>query len=495
VVKVFRSAVIDAPIDRVWQLLRDFNGHDRWHPAVAFSEIENGEPSDRVGCVRRFRLRAGGVLRERLLKLSDLERAFTYCILESPIPLNGYVASVVLKEVTDGARTLWVWSSEFEAPEDREAELAALVGQSIYEAGFGAVRSLLAPAPDGAVAAATREPARAVRRDGPVESHRAGAIVVRRHGGPDVLEWGEAEAPAPGSGEVRLRHTAIGVNYIDVYCRTGYIPLLTPPGTPGMEAAGVVLDVGEGVYGIYRGTRVAYACAPVGAYATERTMKADLLVALPDDIDDETAAGGLLKGMTAAFLLDRVRPLRRGEAVLIHAAAGGVGLLLCQWARHLGATTIGTVSTEEKAKLAASHGCAYPIVVGVRDIAAAVLDITGGRGVEVVYDGIGRDSFAQSFAALAVRGHLISYGQASGDIGPVEVSGFAAKSATLSRPNFGHYAGDPADVRAMADRLFDVIRRGVVKVPVRQRYPLREAGRAHRDLEARRTAGSTILLP
>ena len=321
------------------------------------------------------------------------------------------------------------------------------------------------------------------------------SIVLDRFGGAEVLKWQRISAPVPSPGEVRLRHTAIGVNFIDVYFRSGYYPLSEPPAIPGLEGVGVVTDVGPGVNGILVGDRVAYACLPPGAYAEYRTMKADLLVVLPEEIADETAAAGLLKGMTAEFLLYRVHAVEPGMTVLVHAAAGGVGQLLCQWARALGATVIGTVGTIEKARIARAHGCAYPIVYAEDDFVAKVQEITQGRGCDVVYDAIGRDTFLRSYEALAIRGHLVSYGQASAPLDAVDIADFVGKSARVSRPNFGHYTGTPAEVRAITDRLFDVLRRGVVSVDIGQRFALKDAADAHRALESRRTIGSTILLP
>ena len=488
-VKVRKSTVVDAPIGAVWNVLRDFNGHDRWHPIVAESAIEDGRAADEIGCVRRFRLRQGGWLREQLLKLSDRDHSFTYCILEAPIPLYDYVATVRLKPVTDGGGTFWEWRSSFGAPPGEEAALAALVGEQVYEAGFDAVKAQLGLASAPRVRATARH---AAPSSAPIECN---GVVLDRFGGPEVLKWQRVSAPVPGPGEVRLRHTAIGVNYIDVYLRSGYYPLLEPPGVPGLEGAGVVVDVGPGVNGILVGDRVGYACMPPGAYAEYRTMKADLLVVLPDDIPDETAAAGLLKGMTAEFLLHRVHQVREGDSILVHAAAGGVGQLLCQWARALGATVIGTVGSIEKARIARAHGCAYPIVYTEEDFVEKVGAITAGRGCDVVYDAVGRDTFLRSYEALAVRGHLVSYGQASGPIEPVDIAGFVGKSARVSRPNFGHYTGTPAEVRAITDRLFDALRRGIVDVEIGQRFALSDAADAHRALEARRTTGSTILLP
>jgi NADPH:quinone reductase-like Zn-dependent oxidoreductase len=269
-----------------------------------------------------------------------------------------------------------------------------------------------------------------------------------------------------------------------------------------MEAAGVVLDIGPGVHGILPGDRVAYACAPPGAYAEVRTMKAELLVVLPDDIGDELAAAVMLKGMSAEFLLHRVHRVREGDHILVHAAAGGVGQLLCQWGRALGATVIGTVGSIEKARIARSHGCAYPIVYTEEDFVERVREITKGEGCQVVYDAVGRDTFLGSFEALAIRGHLVSYGQASGPIEPVDISSFVLKSALFSRPNFGHYTGTASEVRSITDRLFDALRRGILHVEIGQRYALRDAveanrrrawsrpGRRHRSRGATRSDGN-----
>jgi NADPH:quinone reductase-like Zn-dependent oxidoreductase len=262
-----------------------------------------------------------------------------------------------------------------------------------------------------------------------------------------------------------------------------------------VEAAGEVIDVGDGVTHLLPGDRVAYACLPPGAYATVRTMPADQVVALPPAIADETAAAIMLKGMKAGYLLRRVRRLRRGDVVLVHAAAGATGLLLCQGARHLGATVIGTVSTEEKARSARDAGCDYPLVGAGADLAARVREITEGRGVDVVYDGIGRDTFTASFEALAVRGHLVSYGHVSGPLEPVDPATLATKSATLSSPILFHYTAEPGQLRDMSRDVFRAVERGTLRAVITARYPLGAAADAHRDLEARRTTGQVVLLP
>lgn len=493
-VSVQRSTVIDAPLSAVWDIVRDFNGHDRWHPAVERSELEAGKRTDQVGAVRRFRLRGGEQIREQLLTLSDRNHSYRYAIVASDIPLRNYVAEVTLRPVTDGDRTFWSWRSRFDAPPEREAELARLVAEDVYQAGFDAVRARV----EGAAAVP------AVRADsGPAggvatladDALTAIAVVAERYGGPDVLRVAAVQVPRPGPGQVRIRQHAVGVNYIDVYCRSGYFKLLRPPATPGMEAAGEVVDVGEGVRHFYPGQRVGYACPPVGAYASVRNMDASLLVALPDAIDAVTAAGGLLKGMTAEFLLHRVHPVQPGETVLVFAPAGGVGGLLCQWASHLGATVIGATSSEEKAQIARAAGARHVILPGPASLEAQLRELTDGRGADVIYDAVGRDTFRHSLAALADCGHLVSYGQASGDIGVWDIGSLAAGSATLSRPNFSHYTDTPEKIRSITARLFDAIERGILRIDVRHRFPLQQAAQAHRLLEGRQTAGSVVLIP
>src|SRR6185295_4487363 len=304
-----------------------------------------------------------------------------------------------------------------------EEELAGLVGRDIYDAGFAALDAFLGRGGGTRMRAVAGVALPASRAD----VIEAEAIVVRDHGGPEVLVAEQVRVTPPGPGEIRLRQTAIGVNYLDVYLRSGPNGLLTPPATPGVEGAGEVMEVGEGVSHILPGDRVAYAALPVGSYAAIRTLPAHHLVVLPPGIDDETAAAAMLKGLTAEYLLHRTCRVQRGDVVLVHAAAGGVGLLLCQWARHLGATVIGTVGTADKARLAREAGCDYPIVAPDHELAAQVREITRGHGADVVYDGIGKASFAGSFAALAMCGHLVLYGEATGMPDPISHAMLAEK--------------------------------------------------------------------
>ncbi|MCH8505209.1 MAG: zinc-binding dehydrogenase [Ectothiorhodospiraceae bacterium] len=507
-VTVTRSTVIDAPIDEVWGILRDFNGHDRWHPAVAESRVEDGLPPDVVGCVRDFRLADGGRIREQLLSLSDKTCSFTYCILEAPVPLVNYVATVRLRPVTDGARTLWQWEGRFRSSPGRTRELTELVGEQIYQAGFEAVRRLLAEriAPDQASAPERppeleppaplgRTPVDTGPRPAAGEQLRGTAMVATEYGGPDVFAAQETAAPPPDRGQVRLRHTRIGLNFIDIYCRSGYFQLAPPPAVLGMEAAGVVVDVGEGVHHLHPGDRVAYACPPPGAYCDVRTMDAALVIPLPDAVSDDMAGAAMLKGLSAEFLLHRVHAVQPGETVLVHAAAGGVGSLLCQWAALKGATVIGTVGSREKAERAREFGLRHVVVYTEESFVERVHAITEGRGADVVYDAVGKATLDRSYEALATRGHLVSYGQASGHIEPVDIAAYASKSATISRPNFAHYVSDTETVRTMTERLFPLLANGRLRVDIGHRFPLSEVGEAHRLLESRGTVGATVLIP
>ncbi|HRF62575.1 MAG TPA: quinone oxidoreductase [Candidatus Competibacter sp.] len=322
------------------------------------------------------------------------------------------------------------------------------------------------------------------------------AIRIHEYGGPEVLRWEEVEVGAPGPGQLRVRHAAVGLNYIDVYHRTGLYPLPSLPWTLGMEGAGQVEAVGEGVTEFKVGDRVAYASPPVGAYAEVRLVPADRVVALPDTIDDRTAAAMMLQGMTAQYLLRRTYRVRPGDAILLHAAAGGVGLIASQWARDLGATVIGTVGSDDKAELARAHGCHHVIVYSRENFAERVREITGGQGVAVVYDSVGQATFMGSLDCLRPLGTMVSFGNASGPVPPFEPGILAAKgSLFLTRPTLMTYTAKRADLVASAAELFEVVGNGVVKIEVRQTYPLAETAQAHRDLEARQTTGSTVLLP
>ena len=323
----------------------------------------------------------------------------------------------------------------------------------------------------------------------------ATAMIMHEAGGPQVLRPETVTVGEPGPGQVRLKQTAIGVNFHDIYVRSGLYQTLTLPGIPGLEAAGVVEAVGEGVTAFAPGDRVAYTSGNYGAYADQRLIDAGRLVRLPDDIDDVLVAGMMVRGLTARILLTDVFPVREGSVILVQAAAGGVGQLLCQWARHLGATVIGTVGSQDKAERARRHGCHHVILYREQNVVDTVKQLTDGRGVDVAYDSVGKDTFYDSLACLAPRGHLVNFGQSSGPVEPLAMPRLAAGSFTVVRPMLGHYTADPADRDAAADAFFQALRDGILTPDDPVRYALQDVGQAHDDMEARRTHGAVVLMP
>ena len=319
------------------------------------------------------------------------------------------------------------------------------------------------------------------------------AIRARETGGPEVMNWEEVDVGDPGPGEIRIRHGAVGLNYIDTYHRSGLYPIAEYPFTPGLEGAGTVEATGEGVADLAAGDRVAYASPPMGAYAEVRLMTAANVVRIPDGVDDETAAAMMLKGMTVEYLLRRTYPVKAGDTILFHAAAGGVGLIACQWAKAIGATVIGTVGTEEKAELARAHGCDHPVVYTRENFTERVREITDGKGVPVVYDSVGKTTFEGSLDCLAPRGLMASFGQSSGSVGAFDPGLLAAKGCLyFTRPSLMVYNASRAELVDSADALFGMVSSGKVKIEINNRYPLADAVQAHRDLEGRRTTGSTV---
>lgn len=321
------------------------------------------------------------------------------------------------------------------------------------------------------------------------------AIRIEACGGPEVMKWTEVEQPKPGPGEALVRHKAVGLNFIDVYFRTGLYKAPSMPLIPGSEGAGDVIAVGEGVTEVAVGDRVAYATT-VGAYAEERVIAADRLVKVPDGISYETAAAMMLKGMTARYLLRRTFRVEAGQTILFHAAAGGVGLIACQWANHLGVTVIGTVGSEEKAALAKAHGAHHTINYRTENFVDRVKEITNGEGVEVVYDSVGKDTFPGSLDCLKPLGMWALFGQSSGTVPPLDLGILAQKGSLFAtRPTLFTYVAKRDDLVATANELFDVVKSGVVKIEINQTYALKDAEQAHRDLEGRKTTGTTVLIP
>ena len=322
------------------------------------------------------------------------------------------------------------------------------------------------------------------------------AIRMHRTGGPEVLQLEEVAVGDPGPGQARIRHEAVGINFADTYFRSGVYPVSLPAGL-GVEAAGVIVEVGDGVQDLKPGDRVTYTgfLNTLGAYCTERLVPAAPLIRLPEGISCETAAAMTMRGLTTAYLLRRIWPLASGDTILLHAAAGGVGLILAQWARQLGLRVIGTVSSDAKAEVARAHGCEHVIVYGREDVAARVREITGGVGVAVVYDSVGKDTFAASLDSLRRRGLLVCVGTASGPVPPIEAMQLATKgSLYVTRPALADYIADPAEKAALAAELFGHVAAGRIKVEIHQRYRLAEAVQAHRDLESRRTTGSSVFI-
>jgi NADPH2:quinone reductase len=321
------------------------------------------------------------------------------------------------------------------------------------------------------------------------------AIRIHQTGGPEVLQWESVAVGEPGPGEARVRHTAVGLNYIDTYHRSGLYKLPLPSGI-GLEAAGVVEAVGPGVTDIAKGDRVAYCGGPPGSYAEVRVMPADKLVKLPDGVSDRSAATLMLKGLTVEYLFRQTFPLKGGETILFHAAAGGVGLIACQWARALGVTMIGTVGSDEKAALAKANGCAHTIVYTRENFVERVKELTGGQGVPVVYDSVGKDSFPASLDCLKRRGMFVSFGNTSGPIAAFDIGLLLQKGALFAtRPSIAMYAATRQDLLRMADEMFALVKAGKIVSEARQTYALKDATQAHRDLEARKTTGATLLLP
>ena len=321
------------------------------------------------------------------------------------------------------------------------------------------------------------------------------AIRIHKTGPASVLKWQKVDVEKPKKGEVLIRNTAVGLNFIDTYHRKGLYPIPTPF-IPGVEGAGVVEEVGAGVKRLKAGDRVAYCSDPLGSYAERRTFPAERAIKIPNGISDDQGASMMLKGLTAAMLLKRIHLPGAGDKVLIHAAAGGVGLILCQWAKHLGATVIGTVSSRKKASLARKNGCDHPIIYTEKDFAQQVRRLTKGEGVPVVYDGVGKTTYPASLDCLRSRGMWITYGNASGPVPPVPPLTLLQKgSLFMTRPMLNHYIATNEELTSLARELFSAVRKGAVKIQVNQRYALKDAAKAHRDLEQRKTTGSTVLIP
>jgi NADPH:quinone reductase len=493
-INVIRSAVIEAPMERVWAVLRDFNSHHRWHPAVAGSHMENDLDGDVVGGVRRLSLVDGAELREQLLHHSDHDFTMTYSILDSSLPLLGYVATLHLKPVTDGNQTFWHWRAQFRAPEDRASELENLVGQQIYEAGFAGLRTFLAEK-----AAPSRMPSNDAEM-AEVEASTTGehlpsmAVVVAVAGGPEVMSLRDVMVPTPAPQKVRIRQTAIAVNTIDLKHRQGLSTDFDLPGIPGMEGVGEIIDVGEQVNGLFAGDRVAYMNRTPGAYTDIRCIDADACIPLPDGISD-IEASMLLKGVTAALLLSRVFRVVSGTSILIQSVSGDMGHLLSQWSKSMGLTVIGTVSTTEKAKFSRDHGCDHPIVVvDDKRLVGEVMRITNGRGVDYWAHSNGARGFNEAITCLSRCGHCAVIGNHDDQPIPLDINLLKQRSLTVSAPVCFDYFEDRLYRQRIAHQLFAKIQNRTI-IPAIQTFPLSQAAEAHSRIEARQTMGAVILTP
>jgi NADPH:quinone reductase len=484
---VVRSCIVDAPIERVWAVLRDFNSHDQWHNVVAQSTIEDHKSSDRVGCVRNFTLADGNHIREMLLSLSDKDHISTYTIVDATVPLMRYVATVTLKPVTDGNRTFWHWASSFEAPSGMERELRDMVAHGVYEAGFANLKKYLSLGQPALRSASLTQPLKSSAL-----AIEALAIRLRDYGRPSEMQIERIYVPPPAAGEVRIRQTAIGVNYFDVYLRKGWIPEFLPlPGTPGMEAAGEVIDVGPDVTSLLPGDRVVYMSPMPGSYASVRNVSVSCTTRIPAGVSDNTAAALLLKGITADYLIRDLGHIKNGTRLLVHAAAGGVGQIVCAWAASMGALVMGTVSTQEKARIARDHGCQHVIVGRHYQFSQAVQSICD--GADVVIDGLGNAAREENFAALARCGHWISLGQASGPLQDISPDWLVQKSLSFCRPVAFDYVATQAELNERAERVWQALRTGTIPTPEIETFALSDAALAHEKLESRLSTGAIVL--
>lgn len=492
-ITVIRAAVIDAPIDRVWNVLRDFNSHEVWHPAVVCSEMENDLDGDMVGGVRRFSLADGAELREQLLSHSDLDYTLSYCILDSPLPLFDYVATIRLKPVTDGNQTFWDWRSQFRAPAGGAADLEKLVGRQIYEDGFTGLRKFLAgqTAPVEPRAPEMHEETDAVIGREPLPSK---AVVVDAVGGPEVMSLNHVVVPGPEPGQVRIRHKSIAVNFLDLQQRRGTSAGLKLPGTPGWEGVGKVIDVGDQVNGLFPGDRVAYLSRNPGSYADIRCIDADACIPLPDSISD-IEASILLKGTTAALLMTRVFRISPNASILIESVSGGIGHMLSQWAKSMNLTVIGTASSADKARFSRDCGCDHPLVAtDYETIVSEIMRITNGRGVDFWVYSSSLNGLDSALECLAPCGQCAVIGDREGGSVALDVKLLRRRSLTVSAPVCFDYFRDRPYFQRLAHQLFTRIQSRAI-IPVTEVFPMSRVADAHQRIESRRNKGAVVLVP
>ncbi len=492
-ITVIRSAVIDAPIDRVWGVLRDFNSHGTWHPAIVSNEMENDFDGDMVGGVRRFSLADGAELREQLLSHSDRDYALSYCILDSPLPLFDYVATMQLKPVTDGNRTFWDWRAQFRAPQSSAADLENLIGRKIYEDGFTGLRRLLADRTALPEAPSPEAPAETAAAIGG-QQLASRTVVVKAVGGPEVMSLKDVAIPGPEADQVCIRQRAIAVNFLDLKQRRGLSAGFDLPGTPGLEGVGEIINVGDQVNGLFPGDRVAYLSRHPGSYTDIRCIDADACIPLPDGITDIDASI-LLKGTTAALLLTRVFRASPNTTILIESVSGGLGHLLSQWAKSMDVTVIGTVSNTEKARFSRGRGCDYPLMAtDYESIAAELMRITNGRGVDLWVHSSGANNLDTALECLAPCGQCAVIGDRESGSIVLDVNLLRKRSLTVSAPVCFEYFRDRRYLQRLAHQLFSRIQSRTI-IPVTEMFPLSQAAEAHQRIESRQNMGAVVLVP
>jgi NADPH2:quinone reductase len=487
---VHRSAIIEAPIDRVWAVLRDFNSHHLWHPAVAHSQMGNGFDGDIVGGVRRFNLVDGAEVREQLLHHRDIAHTFSYSILDSSLPFFDYIATVRLRTVTDGNHTFLDWRSRFHTAENRAEELKHLVGQQIYEVGFSGLRKYLAED-----AVTPLPPSEEIRNDLGIsvvgEDMAAKAMRLADASESETMSLVDVTIPAPAPDQVRIRQRAIGVNDVDINQGLGADAQVSPSDIPGMEGVGEILDVGKHVHGLFPGDRVAYISPEQGAYAEIRCIDADACIPLPEPISD-IEASILLKGFTAGLLLNRVLRPGRGSTLMIEAVSGGLGHIISQWAKSLGLTVLGTVTTVDEARFSRDHGCDYPIITGSdSQLIAEVMRVTNGRGVEYWVQNDGGNQMGAVLSCMAFSGHIAFLSDPSICI---DVAALNQRSRTVSAPSCLDYARWRPFLQRIVHKLFmEIEKRNIV--PAIESVPLSQAHSVFKRVEKRQVLGAMSLIP
>jgi NADPH2:quinone reductase len=487
--QVIRSAIIAEPIERVWAALRDFGGHSRWHPDMSHSQVENGLDGDVVGCVRRCRIGEQTELREQLVQHSDLHHLCSYAVLDSPLPLVDHLTTLRLRPVTDSGQTFLHWSAEFRTSKSRAAELNDwLIG--VFEAGLRGLRSYLADEAEPSPRAAAEEPAPVA----PGELLACRRVLVESKGGPEGMALREVAIAAPEAGQVRIRQKAVAVNRLDILQRKGLMEGIEPLGTPGLEGMGEIIDVGAQVNGLYPGDRVAWVSRKPGAYTEICLRDASDCIHLPDQVSD-LEASTLLKGLSAELLLGRVFRAGPGSSIMIGSAAGGLGHIICQWARSLDMVVLGAVDTKEKARFARDHGCTYPIrLVQDRPVVDEVMRITNGRGVDYwVFDSPVLD-LDQALSCLARFGHLAILGGESQPSSSLETGRLKKRSLTVSCHDFLHYLRDRLYMQRSAQNYFAKLQNRIIN-PVVEPTPLSQASQAHQKIESRQNLGALTLIP